>query len=162
MSSRVILEIEAGLSSEEVEKLRQLLYDALGEFVTARGGHLDEPAGTLQYVNKRYPDMTGMAREHKIDEVMLRKRIARKLHLAASDVRVEPVVPVAERECVVLPTVFAQTVEDEAKLLADAMRDAKRDEASPLTAYAKPDPTRDLIGSDFEFDVERFTIPPKK
>lgn len=158
MSSRVILEVPAGLSQEEVNKLRQLLYDALGEFVSARGGHLDEPAGTLQYVNKRYPDMTGMMREHKIDEVMLRKRLARTLHLAASDVRVEHVVPVAERECVVLPTVFPQSIEDEAKLLTEGMRDAKRDEASPLTAYAEPAPVVDPVA----FDVEKFTVPPKK
>ena len=89
-TSRVVFDVAGELTAEEIAGLRQLLYDALGEFVTARsGGDFNEPASTLTYVNKRYPEMAGMERERKIDSVMLRKQLARKLRGAASDVRVE-------------------------------------------------------------------------
>lgn len=85
---KVALDVHGSLAPEEIHMVKQLLRDALGEFISARGGHeLDEPAGTLGYVNKRYPDLQGMPREKKIDEVMARKQLARRLLRA--DVEVE-------------------------------------------------------------------------
>ena len=141
MSARVVLDVEAGLTLEEAEQLRQLLYDAFGEFVSMRSGRgpdRDTIESAIEYVAKRYPEMGVVERARKAEQVMQRKTLARKLHLAASDVRVEEIVPVADRMCKVLPTYFPQSVEAEAKLLAEAIRDGQRDESSPLTAYAKP------------------------
>lgn len=78
------------LSYEELCCVQLLLRDAFGEFNSARGddGYLDEPAATLQYVSKRYPQMRGAERERKIDEVLLRKQLARKLRRAVDDVEV--------------------------------------------------------------------------
>lgn len=78
---KVTLNIPANcpLSPDEVGQLRMLLRDALGEFIGARGQGLEEPAASIQYVTKRYPDLQGHAREKKIDEVMERKRLAQKL-----------------------------------------------------------------------------------
>jgi len=86
---KLVLDIPEGLTDEQRGQLRQLFYDALGEFVSVRGNDLDEPAGTLTYVNKRYPNLEGMQRERKIDEVMARKQLARKLRRAASGIKVE-------------------------------------------------------------------------
>lgn len=66
-------------------------------------------------------------------------------------------VPVAERTCVVLPTVFPQSVEEEAKLLHEALADAKRDEGSPLAAYAQPRPVEPP-----EIPFETFRVGPRK
>jgi hypothetical protein len=87
---KITLDIIEGLTEEEIGQLRQLLYDAFGEFVGVRGNDLDEPAGTLSYINKRYPEMEGTARERKIDEVMSRKQLARKLRRAAGNFKIEP------------------------------------------------------------------------
>lgn len=162
MSHQVVLDVEAGLTLEEREQLRQLLYDAFGEFVSARSGspEVDTLESAIAYVSRRYPEMGVVERARKAEQVMHRKALARKLHVAASDVRV--VVPIAERTCEVLPTVFGSSIEDEAKMLAEGIRDAKHDEISPLTAYAAPKPDREALlremaGTDFEYDFERFT-----
>jgi len=138
MSHHVILEVEDGLTPVEAEQLRQLLYDAFGEFISVRSGspEIDSLESAIAYVMKRYPDMGVAARAKKAEEVMARKQLARKLKIAASDVRV--VVPVAERTCEVLPTVFGSSIEDEAKALAEGMREAEHDKISPLAAYAEP------------------------
>lgn len=86
---RIVLDVEGELTAEECEQLRQLFYDALGEFIGVRGGDLDEPHDTLGYVDKRYPDMPTNRRERKVDEVLFRKQLARRLRRAASFVRVE-------------------------------------------------------------------------
>jgi hypothetical protein len=89
---KVILNIPVAcpLSPDEVDRVRQLLRDALGEFVGARGGHgIEEPGATIQYVNKRYPDLRGYARDQKIDEVMERKRLAQKLLYGVDKLEVE-------------------------------------------------------------------------
>jgi Ribonuclease G/E len=89
-ATRVLLEIASGLSQEEIPYVQQILRDAIGEFISARSSSdLNAPADTLTYVNKRYPELTGIARERKIDEVMLRKAIARKLRRAVDDVEIE-------------------------------------------------------------------------
>jgi hypothetical protein len=161
MISRVTLDVATGLAPEEAEKLRQLLYDALGEFITARSGHPADDAedvdSALAYVRKRYPDMPSMEQRRKADEVMLRKAIARKLRRAASDVRVEQIVPVAERTVEVLPTVFGQTIEEEAAMLAEGLREAQHDAISPLAAYAAPRPPIEPIA----FPVETVTVPKR-
>lgn len=91
--TRVILDVETGLSLEEVPLLKQLLHDALGEFVSARMGARNEDPDSLDsavaYIMKRYPEMPVLERARKADEVRLRKAIARKLRAAASNVRVE-------------------------------------------------------------------------
>lgn len=87
---KIVLEIPGELTDEEREAIRQLLRDAFGEFISARDeGYLDEPASTLHYINKRYPQMQGLERERKIDEVMFRKQLARKLRRAADSVKIE-------------------------------------------------------------------------
>jgi hypothetical protein len=89
-TSRVTFEVASGLGPDEASLVQQILRDAIGEFISVRSGRdLDEPADTLTYVNKRYPELTGIARERKIDEVMLRKTIARKLRRAVDDVEIE-------------------------------------------------------------------------
>lgn len=71
------------LSPDEIGQLRMLFRDALGEFIGARGGQgIEEPAASIMYVAKRYPQLEGQARERKIDEVMERKRLAQKLLFA--------------------------------------------------------------------------------
>jgi len=201
MSTKVVLEIETGLAPEEAEFVQQLLRDAIGEFITARSGRgsdrrtdytPDPNDATIEYVRKRYPDLSIEAHLRKVDEVRLRKAIARKLRRAVDDVRVvedvpaelieavfregvragesvatqrdgtrgereqspypadslqhhwwtrgfsytarllraieaemalekvaAPITPVAERTCEVLPTVFAESVEDEAQRLSE-------------------------------------------
>lgn len=86
---RIVLDIEGELTSDERERLRYLLFDAFGEFIGVRGGDRDEPHDTLGYVNQRYPDMSMLERERKIDEVLFRKQLARKLRRAANRVRIE-------------------------------------------------------------------------
>lgn len=89
---KVVLNIPANcpLGPDEVGQLRQLLRDALGEFVDARGGRgIDEPAASIMYVTKRYPDLQGMQREKKIDEVMARKQLAQKLLLATESIETD-------------------------------------------------------------------------
>lgn len=94
---KIVLDV-GNLTDEEQERVRQLLRDAFGEFSGARGddGYLDEPAATLQYIRKRYPNLEGQARERKIDEVMLRKQLAKKLRRAADDVVIERATDVGE------------------------------------------------------------------
>lgn len=91
--TRIILDIAAGLAPEEVPLLKQLLFDALGEFVSARMGSRNEDPesfdSAVAYVMKRYPEMPVLERSRKADEVRLRKAIARKLRAAASNIRVE-------------------------------------------------------------------------
>lgn len=88
---KVTLNIPANcpLSPDEIGQLRQLLRDALGEFVDARGGRgIEEPAASILYVTKRYPDLEGYRRDQKIDEVMERKRLAQKLLFATECIEV--------------------------------------------------------------------------
>lgn len=86
---KVTLDVHGSLADDEINMVRQLLRDALGEFISARGGHeLNEPANTLGYVNKCYPDLEGFQREQKIDEVMARKQLAKRLLRADVDVEV--------------------------------------------------------------------------
>jgi hypothetical protein len=96
-ASRIVLDVTMGISEEEVPYLRQIFYDAFGEFLTARSSRdedldsedPDADSGVAAYVARRYPELMGRARNRKIGEVLLRKAIARKLRLAASAVRVE-------------------------------------------------------------------------
>lgn len=162
---------EVELTSEEEAQLRQLFYDALGEFVSSRGGVSgDGPAAhlkdALNYIGSRYPGMPVAEQHRKAEQVMLRKRLARKLRAAASDVSVtrnpksylpellaalearpdavsqeqldamldeEPkATPIAERTCVVLPTVF-----DEVPGLVEDVVEAMREHApSPMNVYS--------------------------
>jgi hypothetical protein len=126
MSTKIILEIESGLASEEAEFVKQLLRDAIGEFITARSGRgsdrrventPDPHDATVEYVRKRYPDLSVEAHLQKVDEVRARKAIARKLRRAVDDMKIEndEALPIRERTCEVLPTIFGSSVEDEAK-----------------------------------------------
>lgn len=86
--SRIVLEV-GELTEDERERLRYLLFDAFGEFIGVRGGDLDEPHDTIGYVDKRYPDLGSFARERKVDEVLFRKQLARKLRRAADSMKIE-------------------------------------------------------------------------
>lgn len=167
MKTRIVLEVETGLAPEEVGFIKQLLRDAIGEFITARSGRgadrrvegtPDPNDATVEYVRKRYPDLSVEAHLRKVDEVRLRKAIARRLRRAVDDVTIEQVpVPVAERTCEVLPTVFAESVEDEAKRFADVIdSDLEYGGKRYPSAEAKREAVlKDVIGSDLEYDMER-------
>lgn len=159
MSARIVLHIDTGLAPEEVAHLKQILRDAFGEFIGARSGAGPDNnfESALAYIAKRYPEMGVAERARKADEVMLRKAIARKLRRAADEVIIESITPVAERECVVLPTVFPQSVEEETKILQEVLAEAKLAETSPLAAYTQARPVEPP-----EIAIETFEIPPRK
>jgi len=87
VKTQVVLEIEAGLSEDELPFVKQLLADAIGEFISARSGTCDQDTldSAVAYVQKRYPEMGKCEQQRKADEVVLRKAIARKLRLAVFD-----------------------------------------------------------------------------
>jgi len=89
----VIVTLELELSGEQAERLwslsggvdaRQLLRDALGEFIGLRGGESlgegerakDEERALLRYVLERYPDMDERRQRQKAREVCKRKAVA--------------------------------------------------------------------------------------
>jgi hypothetical protein len=79
MSTKIIINIEEGLSHQEMDDLRYLLSDAVSEFAVHR-----TPA-TL-YVDKRYPGddvYAGEERSKKIAQVQRRIELATKLHACA-------------------------------------------------------------------------------
>lgn len=95
MSTIVALEILEGLDDVETACLRQLLYDAFGEFISVRSSMGGDPRSdddpytiesAISYVRKRYPDLGVVARQKKAEEVFARKRLAQKLRRAASNV----------------------------------------------------------------------------
>lgn len=86
-------ELGATLSQEEADQVKQLLFDALGEFVSARGGVTGEgPAAdlrdALKYVRERYPGLAVAEQQRKAEQVIRRKQLARKLRAAANNVKV--------------------------------------------------------------------------
>lgn len=77
MKNRIILTVDDGLSSKEIEDLRYLLSDALGDFAVKR-------ADPISYVETRYPGPDYYPdREEKVQQVARRVKLARKLHNAA-------------------------------------------------------------------------------
>jgi hypothetical protein len=77
MATKIILTVTDGLTAQETEDLRYLLSDALGDFAAGRND-------AAEYVDKRYPGTDYYPeREEKIQQVLRRVRLARKLHDAA-------------------------------------------------------------------------------
>lgn len=77
MAMKIVLTVEEGLSQQEVDDLRYLLSDALGEFAARRTPARD-------YVENRYPGPDYYPdREEKIAQVARRCVLARKLHDAS-------------------------------------------------------------------------------
>ncbi len=86
MATKIVLTVDEGLTQEEVDDLRYLLTDALGEFAARRTPARD-------YVEKRYvrTEADGVVvhtfgpkgTESKIEQVRRRCALARKLNLAA-------------------------------------------------------------------------------
>jgi len=74
MAAKIILTIEEGLTTREVDDLRYLLSDALGDFAVKRN---DAKA----YVEGRYVGADYYPnQDEKIQQVLRRVRLARKLH----------------------------------------------------------------------------------
>lgn len=91
MSTKIILNVDSGLSRQEMDDLRYLLADALGEFAAHR-------TSAHEYVLGRYPDLREAALEDKIKQVARRIQLARKLHdatLAATYEHTTPHAPTA-------------------------------------------------------------------
>lgn len=84
MKTKITLVVEDGLDDKEQEMLRQLLRDAVGEFVSARG------PTTETYVRRRYK-LDGKAFAIKVAEVDGRKALAQKLRVAVDDVLVDEI-----------------------------------------------------------------------
>jgi hypothetical protein len=78
MSTKIIINVEEGLSRQEMDDLRHLLSDAVSEFAAHR-------APAAAYVEKRYPGgdvYRGEERVKKIVQVQRRVDLATKLHAA--------------------------------------------------------------------------------
>lgn len=86
MSTKIILNIESGLSRQEMDDLRYLFADALGEFAVRR-----TPAH--EYVRGHHPDLREAAFEDKVRQVARRVQLARKLHDATLAVAYEHTTP---------------------------------------------------------------------
>lgn len=77
MATKIVLTVDDGLTAQEVDDLRYLLSDALGEFAARRTPARD-------YVENRYPGPDYYPdREEKVEQVRRRCAVARKLHNAA-------------------------------------------------------------------------------
>lgn len=86
MSTKIILNVDSGLSRQEMDDLRYLLADALGEFAARR-------TSVRGYVLGRYPDLRDAALEDKIKQVAGRVQLASKLHAATPAVTYEHTTP---------------------------------------------------------------------
>lgn len=88
MATKIVLTVEEGLSKQEIEDLRYLLTDALGEFAARRTPARD-------YVDGRYTTDTyaGAHRECKVQQVERRNALAKKMHDAALHFQTESVEP---------------------------------------------------------------------
>lgn len=74
MATMIIMTVDGGLSTQEVQDLRYLLSDALGDFAVKRS---DE----VKYVDARYPGPDYYPdRDNKIEQVRRRIQLARKMH----------------------------------------------------------------------------------
>lgn len=89
MATKIVLTVEEGLTKQEVEDLRYLLTDALGEFAARRTPARD-------YVENRYPGSDvypGALREKNVQQVERRNALAKKLHDVALHFEVEHAEP---------------------------------------------------------------------
>ncbi len=76
MPTTITLTLETALTEQQLEDLRYLLSDALGDFRAGR-----RPA--THYVETRYPELTGAAFDAKVEQVERRCSMALRLHNTA-------------------------------------------------------------------------------
>jgi hypothetical protein len=87
--TRIIIEVDGELNEQERNDLPYLISDALFDFRRVRG---ESKVDAEAYINRRYPDGEGYSwlnREAKVEQVLRRTALAKRLHDGALIPKVE-------------------------------------------------------------------------